>query len=48
MPKKRDPTMMETLQRQSLIEEQKLKAAPKQKLSPAKGVEKGMRVKRPQ
>lgn len=46
MPKKRDPTLMESLQRQDLKETQ-LKAAASKNLSPATGLKKGLRITQP-
>lgn len=47
MPKRRDPTLMESLQRQDKLESQ-LKAKSGKNLSPQQGVKRGLRPKRPE
>jgi hypothetical protein len=47
MPKKRDPTLMETLQRED-VRESRLRSSTRKNLSPSQGLKKGLKPKGPE
>lgn len=48
MPKHRDPTLMEKLQREDRIQESRLRSSAKKNLSPKQGLKKAVKIPNPE